>query len=83
MFICYEKERNVYLKSSEYDSEELVGFIQGFSQNDMTMCELLEKVIIEDDIYGSVDSNTLVITRGISSLAAIVRLFNQFFLGRG
>lgn len=48
MFICYEKERNVYLKSSEYDSEELVGFIQGFSQNDMTMCELLEKVIMED-----------------------------------
>lgn len=48
MFICYEKERNVYLKSSEYDSEELVGFIQEFSQNDMTMCELLEKVIMED-----------------------------------
>ena len=48
MFICYEKEKNVYLKSSEYDSEELVGFIQEFSQNDMTKSEALEKVIMED-----------------------------------
>ena len=48
MFICYEKEKNVYLKSSEYDSEELVRFIQEFSQNDMTMFESLEKVIMED-----------------------------------
>ena len=48
MFICYEKERNVYLKSSEYDAEELVGFIQGFSRNDMTMFESIEKDIMED-----------------------------------
>lgn len=54
MFLCYEKEKNVYLKSSEYDSEELVGFIQEFSQNDMTMSESLVKVIMEDafiDVY--------------------------------
>lgn len=48
MFICYEKEKNVYLKSSEYDSEELVRFTQEFTQNDMTMPESLEKVIMED-----------------------------------
>ena len=29
-FICFEKEKNVYLKSSEYDSEEQVRFIQEF-----------------------------------------------------
>lgn len=27
MFICYEKDGGLYMKSSEYDAKELIGFI--------------------------------------------------------